>query len=226
MYTLELDVKLQLIPAAEGGAPVCLTRTLKLPFPAHEGLVLFAKGMDNCPKPVGLPLSEVVWDMDREVFLAETHVHDYVPIGLFAVTYQEWIDRGWTPGSCHDPYPSSVTRPPAARYRRKHPAERMDLGELEEMQRVPAGDRPDWYMDEFRAVVRFLLESGSEHSAYAMDRTRTLREYRDLPAWGNPEPLQAEWNQAWEAFAKLSPAKRKRWEAKVRRFPKLFATAH
>jgi hypothetical protein len=76
--------------------------------------------------------------------LAKTHVHDYVPIGLMAVTYQEWIDRGWTPGSCHDPYPSSVTRPPAARFRRKHPAERMDFATAIELFEVHRRYTAQW----------------------------------------------------------------------------------
>ncbi len=226
MYTLELDLKLGLIPMVRDGAPVCLTRSLTLPFPAHEGLVLFAKGMDNCPKPLGLHLSEVVWDMDREVFLAESHVQEDVPIGLIAVTFQEWIDRGWTPGSCHDPYPSLVTRPPAARYRRKHPSERMDFEELEDMQQTPAKGRPEWYMDEFRGVIRYLLERGSEHTAFAMDRTRMLREHQEQRSWEKPDPLDVEWRQAFDALGELLPLERKKWESRVRRFPNLFAPAH
>ncbi len=222
MYTLELDLKLGLIPMVGDGAPVCLTRALKLPFPPHEGLAIFAKDMDNCPKPMGLRLSEVVWDMDREVFLAETRVQEGVPIGMIAVTYQEWIDRGWTPGSCHDPYPSLMKRPPAARYRRKHPSQRMDFDELEDMQRTPGKRRPEWYMDEFRAVIRYLVERGLEHTAFAMDRTRMLRNPPVTPPWGEPDPLDLEWRQAVDALEKLQAPERERWEAKVRRFPKLF----
>lgn len=223
MYTLELDLKLGLIPMVGDGAPVSLTRTLTLPFPAYAGLVLFAKGMDNCPQPLGLHLSEVVWDIDREVFLAETGVQEEVPIGMIAVTYQQWIDRGWTPGSCHDRYPIRMHIPPGARYRRKHPSERMDFDELEDMQKTPAKRRSEWYMDEFRAVVRYLFERGNDHTAFAMDRTRMLRNPEETPAWAKPKPLDVEWRQAIDALGKLPPPERKRWEAKVRRFPKLFA---
>jgi hypothetical protein len=225
MYTLELDLKLGLIPMVGDGAPVCLTRKLTLPFPAHEGLVLFANGMDQCPNPLGLHLSEVVWEMDREVFLAETHVQDDIPIGMIAATYQEWIDRGWTPGSCHDPYPDRIQKPPAARHRRKHPSERMDFEELEDMQRTPAKGRPEWYMGEFRAVVRYLYERGSEPTAFAMDRTGMLRQPHEPVAWKKPEPLDEEWRESVGALDKLSPAQRKKWESKVRRFPRLFAPA-
>ena len=112
--------------------------------------------------------------------------------------------------------------PPAARYRRKHPGERMDFDELEDMQKTPAKRRPERYMDEFRAVVRYLFERGSAHTAFAMDRTRMLRDPEKTPAWAEPEPLDVEWRRAFDALGKLQPTERVRWEAKVRRFPKLF----
>jgi hypothetical protein len=166
-----------------------------------------------------------VWDMDREVFLAETAVQEDTPIGMIATTYQDWIDRRWTPGSCQDPYPDTISRPPAARYRRRHPSERMDFEELEDMQRTPDKHRPDWYVQEFRGVVRYLLDRGRDDTAFAMDQTGMLRDPGEPHQFKKPDPLDVEWRQAMGAAGKLSPDQRKRWESKVRRYPRLFAPA-
>jgi hypothetical protein len=107
MFKLHLDLEICYSPPMSDGHPgVVLTRSLELPFPAHEGLVLHGAKMDQVTDPpLGIYLREVMWDVDHQVFLARASIveHDH-PMDLIPQHLKSWVARGWRFGSWRDDY--------------------------------------------------------------------------------------------------------------------------
>lgn len=223
MFKLELDLHFSLVGTLPYHvAGVCLTRSLQLPFPPHEGLILFGKDLAAISKPVGFGLRDVVWDIDRGAFLATAGTDEDLRIGMIANTIRGWIDRGWSLGSYADSYPTMVPRQEGTKRRKRHPVDRVDWDDLERMQVTPAADNPKWYVEEYRALVRVIADGGSPSTAYAMDRTGVLSGHTlATESRHQHDPRDVEWNSTFNKFASLSAGAQRKWRAKVKRYPTL-----
>jgi hypothetical protein len=219
MYTLHLDFQLRYTPPMpERGPCIALTRAIEIPFPPHEGLSLFSAEMDQCPKPDGFVLKDVVWDIDRKLFLPTTSMTDgATPVGGIVEQIQDWLDRGWVLGSCRDTYADFSTEPPVHRKRRRG---RIADEDLEHMQVNPLPRRPDVFMQEFRAWVRFLAENFAEDWAYAMDRGGVVLTSGEFDGRVRPNPEWKAWHsRVWE-YGTLDEKQRAAWMRKVKRYPR------
>ncbi len=218
MFPLELDLRLTFDPPMSprhvGG--VILTRRLELPFPAYDGLRVFAKAMDDCPDPMGFELKEVVWDLERGVFLAHAYLSNHgLPMGCIASELRGWLRRGWRFGSYRDAYQEQVI---------ENDGDRDDGKSEENDERLPARAprrRSREFNQLFKALIRHLVESfDAEDVAFAMDTTGRYytEEQCKVP---EPKPSVAEW-EAWRAkFDKLSARKRDAWRERVAGYPSI-----
>lgn len=219
MYILHLDLQICCSPPMDKHGPfITCTRQVELPFPPYEGLIIYSAEIDDCSKPEGFALKRVVWDMDRKIFLATTSVDPGAPIGAIIGEIQEWIDRGWTLGSFIDSYPDQIPSPKAKPKRRR--AREIPWEELEEMQENQKPRRPESFMTEFRAWIRFLAERSSEADAYAMDKSGVAFPQLVLDRDGKPDPASRAWNVLIQEYHNLSEKQQVAWLRKVRRYPK------
>ncbi len=220
MYTLHLDLKINFLPPMqEHGPGIVLTRAIKIPFPPHDGLILHSQAIDECSGPEGFMIKQVIWDIDREVFLARTELVDSgTPIGAIVYQIQNWLDRGWELGSYRDTYPETVKPPPRPRGRRRR--RKTDWDELERMQENRLPRRPEWFMDEFRAWVRFHVDNYSEFWAFAMDQTGVVSPPCQYKRDGSENTAWNEWQTVLQGYGKLSDSDRQAWLRKVKRYPR------
>jgi hypothetical protein len=169
MYKVELDFLSFDPPMDEHDPSIRLTRTIELPFPAYEGLVIHSRMIDViCDEPLGFVLKNVMWDMDRSVFLATTSMDSGdTPFDEIPDEIRSWIDRGWRLGSHLDVYPKDMDEPEEA----ESPGTSVedDNPEAEVTPSQPARRRPARYNKIFRALIRTMAELHNNWSvAYAM----------------------------------------------------------
>lgn len=203
---------------SDSSRPIILTRTISLPFPPFEGLRVFGKQIDVCPEPEGLGLSEILWDMDRGVFLATTKVSDYgCPFGDIPIVIHEWITRGWKWGSHRDRY--AQAEPDDAEDNAEEKVEEGTEDELlDELRGVPLRKRPKELKRAFKAMIRHLAESFDLSVAYAMDKTGMYFEER--PDWDSRtvSPQERAFGQRKSEFEKQPEKAQSAWRKKVLRY--------
>lgn len=225
MFTLDLDLHLYFEPPmTDAGDGIVLTRKLELPFPPYEGLRVFSKTMDDCPEPMGMTVKDVVWDIDRGVFIADTYVHDHdLPMPSILDSIRRWIGLGWRLGSYGDHYPdpwadAPPEPPPPARSRRK----KVTLEEPEH--RIPnraPGRRSAEFNQLFKAMIKLLATSYSNSEvAFAMDKTGRFFSNEQIKEREN-DPLVVEWKKARAAFEDLSERKEALWRLEVEKYPSI-----
>jgi hypothetical protein len=215
MYRLHLDLHWVVSPMGEHGRGITFTRELELPFPAHDGLRLHSRQMDECSEPLGYELKEVIWDMDRGVFLAKTRVIDQdLPLAMLEDQLRGWLAMGWRLGSYVDAYPEPEID------EEEDEALGDAIGDDADeyvLPTLPPRRRPAEFNRIFKALVRHMAEGfDCWDVAYAMDRTgryftEEQRKQKDDPAVGR-------WHEALREFDKLPQDEQFRWREKVMRY--------
>ena len=110
----KVDVDLDLIydpPFAAATRGIVVNRTIELPFPPYNGLRVFARDWEKGSEPIGLKLDDVIWDMDRQTFLAVSKsISEDFPIACIPSEIRYWLDAGWKWGSFRNRYAQRVHR--------------------------------------------------------------------------------------------------------------------
>ena len=106
MWTVELDMHLVFEPLMDDEGPgIVVSRTVELPFPPQDGMRLYSRNWDMCwvDGPHGFELRDVIFDIDRQIFLAIARAeHVGFPLANIDGEVQWWLERGWKLGSCRD----------------------------------------------------------------------------------------------------------------------------
>lgn len=219
MYTVELDLHLRFVPPmSEHGRPILLTRTITLPFPPFKGLCVFSKHIDECPEPEGLSLRDVLWDMDRSVFLATTAMSDHgCPFQQIPEAILGWISRGWKLGSNRDRYV------PAEPDETDGDTVSLDDGPEypDDLHKVPFRKRPKEFNRVFKAMIRQLAESFELDVAYAMDETGMFFEETVLWDSSKATPDERKFRDLKHAFRQLPDDEQLAWRERVIRYRSL-----
>ena len=218
-FKLDLDLYVYFIPPMDdgmGGIP--FTRTLELPFAPFEGLMVYGREIDDCPDPIGYQLKEVIWDLDRQVFLAHaSHINHDFPIGLIPDMLRDFRNHGWRLGSYRDTYEEPDEPAPAAG---ESTVESPDLGEAERLHLTTPKRRPAPFNRFMKALVRHMAENFNNlEVAFAMDRTGCY-----IPEEPDPKVSEAsreKWKSATQEFARMPQADRFAWRDRVGKYPSL-----
>lgn len=221
MFKLELDLSLYYDPPmADSGGGIVMTRTLDLPFAPYEGLAIWVKEIDECPEPLGFKLSEVIWDMGREVFLAKSQLSSSgLPMALIPFEIRGWIDRGWRLGSWMDSYREEIAE--ASDQVSSSDGPRWDDEEIDQWMTRRTTNRPADFNKLFGAMIRTLAELHNNWSvAYAMHRTKL---YFDEATVKQEESAAAKrWQDARYEFQGMPIDKQIAWQERVtRKYPSL-----
>ena len=164
MFKVDLDHALYFVPPMdEHAGGIIVTRTLELPFAPSPGLMVFGKEMDECPEPMGFKLGDLVWDMDRQVFLAKTSTVYDSPIALVPYEIRGWIDRGWRFGSYLDLYPQEDEPKTRSKMLKELVARDgvpdFDDDEMDRWPALPPAARPGHFNETFGSLVRMMADS-------------------------------------------------------------------
>lgn len=225
MYRLELDLDVYFVPPMDAnGAGISLTRSLTVPFPPWTGLNVCSRRIDEPADPAGFSLRDVVWDMDRQVFLASTTLEiQALPIAWIPEWIRGWLDLGWRVGSYADGYAESdedTVSSEAAVEPAKASAADEELHE--KMHQLAQNRRPRWFNQLFRALVRQMAETfNNSEVAYAMDSTARYFSEEDLKA--APTPAMKKWSAARDEFRRMDVDQQLSWRDKAAKYPSLEA---
>jgi len=220
MFKLHLDLHLHYVPPmCETGPGVVVTRELQLPFPPHEDLRVFSRSFDECPDPVGFALNEVVWDVDRQVFLAGAYVSNHdLPMAFIADDIRACLDRGWRFGSfCEDyPQPDDMADEPAVGGQAPIAADTDD--DMERLHMLAPQRRPKEFNRLMKALVRHMAETFNNSAvAYAMDKTG--RYFSEEDAKGrDTDPAVRRWRDLHYEFSRLASKEQLAWRDRVARY--------
>ena len=223
MYTLCLDLHLRFVPPMSTHAPgIVLTRTLTLPFPPYSGLIIHGQAMDECPDPLGFHLTDVIWDMDREVFLAHTIVESSgEPLAFIPDTIRGWIGCGWKLGSYRDDYTRDYE---AAKDDEsgESSGDESEYDRMEKLHTLPKSRRDPEFNRFFKALIREMSDGYNNLSvAYAMDKLGRLLSDEEPKAGEHLSDAARLWQDACSEFDQLDPAAQTAWQDKVAKYPSL-----
>lgn len=205
----------------EHGGGIHLTREIRLPFTPFNGLQVCGRQIDTAPGPEGFVLKDVIWDVDREVFLGHVEMvsHD-LPIAEIPADLKSWTDLGWRMGSYADKYESSDGQETDDAVEESKAGNEKD--EWESMLQHPTlspRQRPKELNLVMRAMIRTMVEENNDlTTAYAMDKTKRffskdqLEKNESKPAqqWNAAirEYIDMDWQQQWgwrEAVMRTHP---------------------
>lgn len=177
-YLLELDLHLFFTPLMqEYGDGIVFTRTVGLPFPPADKIALGGRSIEgDCQPPLGYRLQDVIWDVDRERFIATTTAdHGGGPIAYIADDIDRYLSEGWSIGSWKKHYDSNWKSPIGDRFdRSKFDFEPRDEDDLYELETMTASKRPVPFNELMSALVRLLFNLDNNQAfAYAMYKTKT-----------------------------------------------------
>lgn len=151
-YLLELDLHLFFVPLMqEWGDGIVLTRTLALPFLPNGDIAIGGRSIEGDAQPLGYRLKNIVWDVDRNRFVATTTAA---------------IASGALKSPIGDDFEAC-----------KFKFDWDDDEELCEIETLPASKRPHPFNELMSALVRMLFDLGNNEAfAYAMYKTKTYFE--------------------------------------------------
>ncbi len=228
MFSVEIDLVLRYVPPmVDRGQGIRLTRTVELPFPPNDHIALFSatwEGWETFDKPLGYPLKVITWELDRNCFLADTHMSvTGLPIALIPREIKDLLQQGWRYGSYNDAYGPKrrgrkrVGRLPAIRGRH------WEDDEAAQWETKRDASRPKAFTTILKAVIATMAQLDNNcRVAYAMSKTST---FEDLP----DDPLHRELNAgekrflvATQQYDALTSDQRWHWSQGVqRRYPRL-----
>lgn len=225
-FKVELDLHLVYEPPMDDNdVGIIITRAFELPFAPLDGMRVYSREWEDCPEPQGMELKDVVWDADRQVFLATAyHISVDFPIAILPLEVRSWLDKGWEWGSYLDRYQREDTSKAPRRLqpgKLDGPAENLDSDLEERLHTLPPDQRPAWFNNLFRALIRHMVSTYSSlETAYAMDK---------LGRYLGPERRQAcdaelreQWETAQLEYKRLSNDELWKWIRCVeKKYPKL-----
>ncbi len=223
MYTVCLDLHLRFVPPMSEHAPgIVLSRTIELPFPAYSGLVVYGAELDECPDPLGLHLTDVIWDIDRSVFLAHSVIvsHDE-PLAFIPDTIRGWIERGWKLGSYRDAYLANQPDDDADEVAASLSSDD-EFDRLERLHTLPKTRRDPDFNRFFKALIREMSDGYNNLSvAYAMDKLGRLLPNEKPKAGEQLSEIARRWRDACSEFDQLDSDAQTAWQDKVAKYPSL-----
>ncbi len=222
MFDLQLDLKMYFIPPMdENGNAIRLTRKLNLPFPPYDDVRIYDASIDPYPMFEGTPLKNVVWDMSRSRFTADTYFiqHD-TPLIDIPGELAAWIQLGWRLGSYLDDMVDDVPDPFAEHDDDLNAAELESTAvgtepEIDEViPTLPARKRPKEFNKLFNSLIRVVAEERSgTATVYAMWKTKRLFTEEQLK--DNESKAAKQFRDAIAEFQLMTHAQRFEWSDKV-----------
>ncbi len=176
-YRLELDLHLFFSPLMhEGHNGIILTRTIDLPFPPSSKIFIGGRSIEGIvTPPLGYLLNNIIWDVDREVFLAKTvECISCSPLATVPMDIEMQLDNGWQLGSWQKFYDRTWKSPVGGSLQTNS----LDLDwdnedELLLLETTNASKRPEQFNKLFGAIVRMLfMLRNNEEVGYAMYKTK------------------------------------------------------
>lgn len=207
----------------ESGRGIVLTNRIELPFAPTEDMMVTGRIFSDQPDPMGIPLKEVTWDVDRRMFLADIEqVNVDFPILLIPLELREWLERGWKFGSYVDEYDPPKRRKARSPEPIPDDAPDFDDAEADRLMTVPRSKRPAYYNALLLAIVRQMAIIDNNCSvAYAMQKTEMFFKDSESQA-ASQSPEQKRFFAAAEAFRKLPFEKQWQWRNRIiRKNPRL-----
>jgi hypothetical protein len=228
MFDLQLDLKMYFIPPMEENRnAIRLTRKLQLPFAPYNELAVYNPAMDTYPMQEGMTLKNVVWDMQRSRFTAETtfEQHD-LPLVHIAAELASWVKIGWRMGSYLDDLAEDM---PDDFDDANNDAEPEETSEVESPEiecaidpddlipTLPPRKRDKSFNKLFRALIRVVAEEQpGTPTTYAMWKSGRLFSEKQLK--DNDTMPAKQFQQAMEEFRRMDFSKQFDWSMKVCRF--------
>jgi len=218
MFKLKLDLIITYTPPmSERGGGIYLTREIYLPFVPFEGLHLCGRQIDYAPGPEGFVLKDIIWDVDREVFLAHTQLMNQdLPILEIPADIKSWIELGWRLGSYADKYEFTEDDDDVVLNVPKEDADQDDWKTQLQLPTLSPRQRPKVFNLIMRALVRTMVEQYNDlPSAYAMDKTKRYFSEEQLKA--NSTKQARMWQNAVQEYVDMDWNQQLAWRNKVMR---------
>ena len=176
-FRVELDLHLYFTPLMrQVGDGIVLTRTLDLPFPPNGKIMIGGKSIEgDCTPPLGYHLADIVWDVDRQVFLTNTVMClDGTPLAFVPMEIEMQVDNGWKIGSWRKFYDRTWKSPIDTNLQAsKFDLEWDDEEELYLLETTPSTKMPEQFNQLFSAIVRMLfMLQNNESVGYAMYKSK------------------------------------------------------
>lgn len=176
-FRIELDLHLFFTPLMrETGDGIVLTRTLELPFPPCGEIMIGGKSIEgDCIPPLGYNLKDIVWDVDRQVFLTKTVMsHGETPLAFVPMEIEMLVEDGWRIGSWRKFYDRTWKCPISENLQAsKFDLEWDDEKELYLLETTPSSRRPEQFNHMFGGIVRLLfMLRNNEAVGYAMYKSK------------------------------------------------------
>lgn len=176
-FRVELDLHLFFAPLMqEIGDGIILTRTLDLPFPPNSKIMVGGRSIEgDCIPPLGYRMSDILWDVDREIFLAKTVTsHHGSPIAFVPMDIERYLEDGWKIGSWQDFYNRDRQCPIGESLNvGKFDFDWEDEDELFLLETTRASKRPEQFNLLFSALIRMLFTlRNNEAVGYAMYKSK------------------------------------------------------
>lgn len=223
MFKLHLDLHVHFVPPMHGhGAGVVLTRETELPFVPTEGLRLFSRTFEGHSDPMGFMLESVVWDIDRQVFLASTDlVVDSVPLPFIADEIRSWVERGWRFASYRDDYPTDDAEgPDAVAADSDVDAEGNEWDDAEKAHLRSWQQRSAEQNRILKALIRHMAETyDNEAAAYAFDRTGRYFTEQQIKESRLDDRNIRKFVDATREFENMPFAQQQSWRDRTERYP-------
>lgn len=220
-FKLELDLHVYYVPPmVENRGGIVLTRTIDLPFVPSPEISIYSSAFEEAgPDPLGFRPKDIVWDADRQVFLAHTeHISHNFPWPYIVSEIQNWVQHGWRLGSYVDTYEAKWRAQEqasiaAAPRRREKSLPDDDL--MEQWPSMPPKERPKHFNQAFGIITRMLADThNAESVAYAMHRTQMYFNEEQLK--GDLTPAMRRFQEARNGFYKEPYRKRERQIKRIR----------
>ena len=228
MFSVEIDLVLRYVPPmVDRGQGIRLTRTVELPFPPNDHIALFSaswEGWETFDQPLGFPLKEIIWELDRNCFLADTHMSvTGLPIAVIPREIRSLLRQGWRFGSYNDVYgPKRRGRRRLARVpiiRCRH----WDDDQAAQWETKRDASRPKAFNTILKAVTATMAQLGNNcRVAYAMSKTSTFVDLPDDPLHRELDAGEKRFFAATQQYDALTSVQRWNWSQSVqRRYPRL-----
>ena len=219
MYTVHLDLIVHFVPIMNETAPgIRFTRTIELPFPAYDGLVVYSRLMEQGSEPLGYALKNVIWNLDGSFFYAETRCSNLIDIATIPYELGVIFQEGWKLGSWKTGFSSESTYEDLSTV--PHFWEHDDL---EDWERMPPKQRPKKLNSLLRALVRTLVElRNNEPAAYALAKSRYFYDESPKRHGYKPGKQETRFRELASEYIDMSDEDREAWANTVRStYPKL-----
>lgn len=207
------------------GHGIRLNRMCELPFVPTEDVSIFSKSFEGCEEPLGYCLKEVMWDLDRECFLAETQYSSIgTPIAMIPHEIDALLSHGWEFGSYQDSYSSEAK--PGRKRKSLSPLRisKWDDDEAKEWELRTSKSRPKEFTTVLHAVVSTMAELNNNcEVAFAMLKTGG---FADLPEdrfqRRDLSPFEERFEAATKEYSHMTFDQQWEWCKSVqRRYPRL-----